>query len=111
MPARENSTLPPIPPVTPGEEEAQSHLRRVRELLGFVEFFLETAYDRLPDPPDAEEMGTGKLPQTLTFALRGSIECALHDHIDPLHNLLRDAVSETPIRLVLDWQRRQREGG
>lgn len=110
MPDRSKSTPPPIPHVTPGEEDAQSDLRRVQELLWFLERFLELAYSRLPDPPDAEAMGTGEIPESLTFSLRGSIECARTDHVDPLHNLLRDAVAETPESLVRDWQQRQRKG-
>jgi len=54
-------------------------------------------------------MGTGKIPETLTFSLRGSLECALHDHVEPLDDLLRKAVAETPEALARDWQRRQRE--
>jgi len=104
------STPPPVPPVTPGEEDAQSDLRRVLELLWFVEHFLELAYDRLPDPPDAEAMGTGEIPQTLTFSLRGAIECARTDHVEPLDDLLREAVAETPGSLFREWRRRQREG-
>ena len=104
------STPPPVPPVTPGEEDAQSDLRRVLELLWFVEHFLELAYDRLPDPPDAEAMGTGEIPQTLTFSLRGTIECARTDHVEPLDDLLREAVAETPGSLFREWRRRQREG-
>jgi hypothetical protein len=52
---------PPIPPTTPGEEQAQNFLRRVRELLWFVEFFLDRASELLPYPPDAqaEDMGSG----------------------------------------------------
>ena len=109
MPDRQKSTPPPVPPVTPGEEDAQSDLSRVLELLWFVEHFLELAYSRLPDPPDAEEMGTGVLPESLTFALRGAIECAQTDHIDPLEDVLREAVGETPGSLMRDWRRRQRE--
>ena len=101
------STPPPVPPVTPGEEDAQSDLRRVLELLWFVEHFLELAYDRLPDPPDAEAMGNGAIPESLTFSLRGSIECALHDHVEPLEDVLRRAVEETPENLARDWQKRQ----
>ncbi len=106
------STPPPIPPVTPGEEEAQSFLRRVRELLWFMEYFLETASERIPYPQDAvaEDMGSGIIPQSLAYALKGSIECAMADHLQPLHNLLRDAVAETPEKLVRDWQKRQRKG-
>lgn len=109
MSDRRKSTLPPVPPITPAEEDAQSDLRRVQELLWFLEFFLDLAYSRLPDPPDAEAMGVGEVPQTLAFSLRGSIECAQADYTNPLHNLLRDAVAETPEKLVRDWQARQRE--
>lgn len=110
MPDRQKSTPPPIPPVTPGEEEAQSFLRRVRELLWFVEFFLEQAAERVPYPQDAvaEDMGSGIIPQSLSFSLRGAIECAQGDHVDPLDTLLRDAARETPERLIRDWQKRQR---
>ena len=52
-------------------------------------------------------MGTGEIPETLTFSLRGSIECALHDHVEPLDALLRRAVAETPENLMRDWQKRQ----
>lgn len=102
------STPPPVPPVTPGEEDAQSDLRRVLELLWFVEHFLELANSRLQYPPDSEAMGTGKVPESLSFALLGAIECGIADHVNPLHNLLRDAVRETPERLIRDWQKRQR---
>jgi hypothetical protein len=69
--------LPPIPPVTFEEKTAQEHLQRCRGLLEFVGFFLNLAYTGLPDPPDAEAMGTGEVPETLAFSLRGAIECAL----------------------------------
>lgn len=108
MPDRPQSTPPPIPPVTHAEEEAQSYLRRTLELLWFLEFFLELANSRLQYPPNAEAMGTGEVPESLSFALLGAIECGIADHVNPLHNLLRDAVSETPERLIRDWQKRQR---
>ena len=104
------STPPPVPPVTPAEQDAQSDLRRVLELLWFVQHFLEHAYSRLPDPPDAEAMGTGQIPESLTFALRGAIECAQTDHVDPLEDVLREAVAETPGSLIRDWKRRQKGG-
>jgi hypothetical protein len=110
MPDRQKSTPPPVPPVTPGEEDAQSDLRRVLELLWFVEHFLDLAYSRLPDPADAEAMGNGEIPESLAFSLRGSIECAQTDHVDPLGDLLRQAVAETPGSLVRDWQKRHRKG-
>lgn len=98
---------PPVPPVTHPEEEAQSYLRRTQELLWFLEFFLELAKSKLSYPPDSEAMGTGEVPESLSFSLLGSIECAMSDHVDPLHNVLRDAVAETPERLIREWQRRQ----
>jgi len=101
---------PPVPPLTHGEDEAQSFLRRARELVWFLEFFLDHAHDRLPDPPDAEAMGTGVIPESLTFSLRGAIECAMSDYVDPLNDLLREAVDETPESLIRDWQKRQRKG-
>ena len=109
MPDRQKSTPPPVPPITPAEEDAQSDLRRVLELLWFVEHFLEMAKSRLAYPPDSEAMGTGEIPESLSFSLLGSIECAQTDHVDPLHSLLREATQETPERLMRDWQRRQKE--
>jgi hypothetical protein len=107
MPDRQKSTPPPVPPVTPAEQDAQSDLRRVQELLWFVEYFLELANTRLQYPPNSEAMGTGEVPESLSFALLGAIECGIADHVNPLHNLLRDAVRETPERLVREWQKRQ----
>src|SRR5687768_14897359 len=60
---RQDKSTPPVPPLTHGEDEAQSSLRRALELLWFVEFFLDLAYDGLPDPPNAEAMGTGEIPE------------------------------------------------
>lgn len=110
MPDRQKSTPPPIPHVTPEEQDARSDLRRVVELLWFVEHFLDLAKSRLEYPDDAEAMGTGEIPEVLSFSLLGAIECAQTDHVDPLHNLLRGAVAETPERLIRDWQSRQRKG-
>ncbi|MEA2559520.1 MAG: hypothetical protein QOH06_1024 [Acidobacteriota bacterium] len=109
MPDRQKST-PPVPPITHGEEEAQSVLKRMLGLVALLQWFLEQVHFRLPDPLDAEAMGTGEIPESLTFSLRGSIECALHDHVEPLEDLLRQAVAETPGNLVRDWHKRQRKG-
>jgi hypothetical protein len=107
-----SKNLPPVPPVTADEEIAQNYLHRIRELLWFVEWFLDHVQDRLPYPQDAvaEDMGSGVIPESLTFSLRGAVECAMHDHVEPLNNLLRKAAKETPARLVRDWQKRQGKG-
>ena len=106
---RQDKSTPPVPPVTPGEQEAQTALRNLADLVWFIEWFLDTVHSRLPDPPNAEAMGTGQVPESLAFSLRGSVECALHDHVSPLYSLLKDAVEETPERLFRAWQKRQRE--
>jgi hypothetical protein len=72
-----------------------------------VAFFLNHAYLRLTDPPDAEAMGTGEIPESLSFSLRGAIECAQADYVHPLDDLLRKAIAETPEGLVRDWEARQ----
>lgn len=107
MPDHEKSTPPPAPAVTPEEASAQSICRTARSMLETLKAFLEVAHLNLPDPPEAEEMGEGRIPESLAFSLRGSLECAISDHVDPLMKLLRRAAKETPARLIRDWQRRQ----
>lgn len=101
---------PPVPPMTHRDEEVQSILRHMLRLVELLQWFLEQAHFMLPDPPEAEAMGNGEIPETLTFSLRGSIECALQDHVEPLDDLIRKAVDETPESLMRYWQRRQRKG-
>jgi hypothetical protein len=97
----------PFPTLAQSEAEARDALRRALELLWFVQFFLNYAYDRLTDPADAEAMGTGEIPESLSFSLRGAIECAHGDYAYPLDDLLRKAIAETPESLIRDWQARQ----
>ena len=107
MPDLTPKSTPPVPSLAQSEAEAHDHLRRAHELLWFVAFFLRYAYDRLTDPADAEAMGTGEIPESLSFSLRGAIECAQGDHVHPLDDLLHRAIAETPESLVRDWQKRQ----
>lgn len=94
------------------EEEAYALeiLKDALDLLKEPRGFLQSAYEVLPDPPDAEEMGEGTIPESLAYSLRGDIECALADHLDPLIELLKRALKETPARLARDWRKRQRKG-
>ena len=111
MPDRRKSTPPPVPPVTPAEQEALDALKHLADVVWFIEWFLDMIHSRLPDPLDAEAMGTGEMPESLTFSLRGYIECARHDYVSPLYGTLKDAAAETPAQLVGDWLRRKlREG-
>lgn len=48
-------------------------------------------HDSLPDPPEAEDMGEGRIPESLEFSLRGDMECLVADHLDPAVLLLRRA--------------------
>jgi hypothetical protein len=41
------------------------------------------------DPPEAEAMGEGRVPESVEFALRGDIECLVADHLDPAIEMLR----------------------
>jgi len=107
MPDRQQS----IPAATPREAEAQRILKRVLELVGLLRWFLEEIHFRLPDPPQAEAMGTGEIPESLTFSLRGSLECGLTDYVKPLQKLIQEAITESPGSLFYDWQERQRERG
>lgn len=109
MPDHPKSTSE-APPITPAEAEAQSVCRTARSMLETLKAFLEAVYSDLPDPLNAEDMGEGRIPESLTYALRGDIECAISDHIDPLMKLLRRAARETPTRLIRDWQKRQGKG-
>ncbi len=99
----------PFPTLAQSEAEAHDHLRRAHELLWFVDFFLRYAYNRLTDPAEAEAMGTGLIPESMSFSLRGAIECAQGDYVHPLDDLLRKAIAETPESLVRDWEARQEE--
>lgn len=102
------STL--APPITLMEAEAQKIIRATIAMAGLIRYFLEVAYRDLPDPADAEDMGEGRIPESLSYSLRGDIECALSDHLDPLQKLLKRAARETPARLIRDWQKRQGKG-
>lgn len=111
MPDRPKSIPPtPAPPITQAEADAQSILRTAGEMLQTIKAFLEAAYSDLPDPLNAEDMGEGRVPESLGFSLRGTIEIAIADHLDPLVKLLKQAAKETPARLIRDWQKRQGKG-
>ena len=105
---RQDKSTPPIPAVTPEEQEALNVLGSLAEVVWLVEWALAEVHSLLIDPPNAEAMGTGEVPESLTFSLRGYIECAQHDHANPLYSQLKDAIAETPAQLVEDWLRRHK---
>lgn len=95
------------PAVTPAEAEAQRVFLILLDLLQTVKVFLGAAHTQLPDPPEAEAMGEGTIPESLSFSLRGTIEVVLEDHIKPAIKSLKQATRETPEKLHRDWLRRQ----
>ena len=70
---------------------------------------------RRPEPPGSRYItaaGARRLrgaPESLAFSLRGSLECAMSDHLRPMIKVLKKAVKETPQRLRADWMLRQRK--
>ncbi len=107
MPSRSKSNPPSIPAKTHAEEVAQSILRWVALGITIGIGSLQAAYRGLPEPPDAEAMGEGTIPESLTFSLRGSIECAIADHLYPAQQVLEEAAGESPENLIREWQDRQ----
>ena len=103
MPDRPKS----IPAKTHAEEVAQTILRWVALGIAVAVGSLQAAYNGLPEPSDAEAMGEGTIPESLTFSLRGSIECVLADHLSPAQRVLEEAAAETPENLIREWQARQ----
>jgi len=102
--------VPPVPPITKSEQRAQSFIGYAFDLATIAMLVLEATHHRLPDPANGDDMGEGTIPESLTYSLRGSIECALHDHLHPVVELLREAIEESPARLARDWQERKGKG-
>ncbi len=109
MPSRPQSIN--IPAKTPGEEMAQAVIRWVALGISIAIGSLQAAHQGLPDPLDAESMGEGRAPESLTFSLRGAIECCVADHLTPAQRVLEEAAAETPERLYAEWQARQEGKG
>lgn len=107
MPDQSN-TIPPVPPVTAAEAEAQRLFLVLLDILRTVKVFLGVVHAQLPDPADAEAMGEGTIPESLSFSLRGTVEVVLEDHIRPAIRSLKKAAKETPESLHRDWLRQSR---
>ena len=74
-----------------------------------VRLCLEALEENLPYPPNSEEMGEWKDPQSVTFALRGTLECIRVDDLEPAILALEEAGDLTPEELYAEWQRKQAE--
>lgn len=109
MPDQSKSTLPSVPEHTAEETGAQMVLEVCRVFLKTLILSLESLQDDLIYPEDSEDMGEWRAPQSVAFALRGTIECILADDLEPAFKSLEEAVNLTPDGLFAEWQRRKAE--
>jgi hypothetical protein len=65
----------------------------------------------LPEPRDAEDMGDGRIPESLAFSLRGDLECLLADHLEPAIAILDGAAQARQEGLDRAWGIRMRQQG
>jgi hypothetical protein len=77
---------------------AQFLLQAIGSILDATRAIVNRLHDALPDPPEAEDMGEGRIPESLEFSLRGDMECLVADHLDPAIELLRRAGTTTAPR-------------
>jgi hypothetical protein len=100
---------PEFPPKTPDEIAAQRVIRWCAAALRTIVVCLKGAHVSLPDPPNAEDMGERRIPESLSFALRGTLECVIADDLEPALASLDEAAALTPAALHSQWLER-REG-
>jgi hypothetical protein len=96
-----------VPSLTPDEVAAQLVLRWATANLRLVILALRGVAAVLPEPEKAEEMGTGVLPESVSYSTAGTVEVVLHDDLLPALRSLHEASYLTPAVLVRDWQRAQ----
>ncbi len=111
MPELSDSTLPPVPEHTAEEIAAQMIVQCCNSFLKTTRLCLRELEESLIYPEESEAMGEGRVPQSVAFALRGTIECILADDLEPAILSLEEAGEMTPEALYEDWQRRQAERG
>jgi hypothetical protein len=103
------STPPAIPPHTPDEIAAQMVVKCCNSFLKTARLCLQALEEGLPYPEDSEAMGEWRVPQSVSFALRGILECVLMDDLEPAAQSLQEAADLTPETLYAEWQRKQAE--
>ncbi len=109
MPRSEKSTLPPVPEHTAEETAAQMVVKTCAAFLQTMISTLQALEEGLGYPEDSEDMGEGRVPQSVAFALRGTLECVLADDLEPALKALEEAADLTPEELYVYWQSRQAE--
>lgn len=100
---------PPYHPATPDELAAQRVVRWCLSRLRQIVICLRGVHTSLPDPPEAEDMGEGRIPESLSFTIRGTVECALADDLEPAIASLEEVWRLTPEDLLDAWTAKQAE--
>ena len=109
MPRPSDSTRQPVPEHTPDEIAAQMVVKCCTAFLKTARLCLQAMEESLTYPEDSEAMGEWRAPQSVAFALRGTLECIRVDDLEPALLALEEAADLTPAALYDEWQRRQAE--
>ncbi len=111
MPEQSDSTPPPVPEHTAEEIAAQMVVKCCGSFLKTARLCLQALEEELAYPADSEAMGECRVPQSVVFALRGTLECIRVDDLEPAILALEEAADLTPEDLYAEWRRRQAEKG
>lgn len=105
MPDRDQSTPPQFPPITPSERAAQLILTYVLIALEAARKGLAVVLAIIPEMSDDElnAIGEREVPDSVAYCIRGNVECALSDDIEPAIKRLQAASTATPQTLYAEW--------
>lgn len=106
-----NPPMPAVPEHTHEEIAAQMVVKCCNSFLKAVRLCLLALEEALIYPDDSEAMGEWRAPQSVAFALRGTLECVRADDLEPAILALEEAGEMTPEDLYEEWERRQAEKG
>lgn len=103
--------VPTRPPEISKERKAQIRLLRAAGALAAVRTKLWILHVRLGELPEDNDMGEGRIPDSVRFSVRGAIECTAEDHLEPAIRALERAARDTPSTLALEWKKRRQVRG
>lgn len=105
MPSRTKSTPPQFPPITPSERAAQLVLSYILVALEAARKGLAVVLAIIPEMSDEElnAIGESEVPDSVAYCIRGNVECAMNDDIEPAIKRLREASEATPESLYREW--------
>ena len=82
--------------MTAAEAAAQAEVREIVQELDALRARLMELHDRLPVPPEETAMLLGEKEMDVATEIRSTIECVLHDDIEPAIRDLAAAASYRP---------------